>query len=130
MFPKLVVKKIIEIYNMINNKKTSKKPKINMTTKSPLRNWVIILMRSNNLEAIIYKANKHILQIYSIEISQDFRASSIKTLTIRLLGWLTKVYRVHGVCFRKPKLILITILKIRLTSRKPKKIEQGFCKKT
>jgi len=38
MFPKLVVKKIIELYNMINNKKTSKKPKINMTTKSPLRN--------------------------------------------------------------------------------------------
>ena len=123
MFPKLVTKNIIEIYNMINNKKTSKKPKINMTTKSPLRNWVIILMSSNNLEAIIYKANKHIFQIYSIGISQDVRASLIKTLTTRLLGWLTKVYRVHGVCFRKPKLILITILKIRLISRKPKKTE-------
>ena len=123
MFPKLVTKKIIEIYNMINNKKTSKKPKINMTTKSPLRNWVIILMSSNNLEAIIYKANKHIFQIYSIGISQNVRASLIKTLTTRLLGWLTKVYRVHGVCFRNPKLILITILKIRLTSRKPKKTE-------
>lgn len=32
MFPKLVAKKIIEIYNIVNNKKINKKPKINMTT--------------------------------------------------------------------------------------------------
>ena len=49
-------------------------------------------------------------------ISTDF-------ITKLLLGQLTKVHRVHGVGFRKPKIILVTILETELISRKPKRIE-------
>jgi len=46
----------------------------------------------------------------------------------QLLEQLTKVYRVHRVCSRKPKLRLMTTLKIGLTSRKHKRTEWGFQK--
>jgi len=36
------------------------------------------------------------------------------------------VWGVYKVCSKKPKLILITILKIELISRKPKRTEWGF----
>ena len=76
-FPKLPAKKIIEIHNMVNNKKKIK-PRINMITKSPFKEQVIILMSTNNLEAIIFQANMHIMNINHLlknaksEISADF----------------------------------------------------------
>ena len=73
-FPKLPAKKIIKIHNMVNNKKKIK-PRINMITKSPFKEQVIILMSTNNLEAIIFQANMHInhlLKNAKSEISADF----------------------------------------------------------
>jgi len=61
-FSKLPAKKIIEIHNMVNNKKKIK-PRINMITKGPSKKQVIILMSTNNLEAIISQANMHIMNI-------------------------------------------------------------------
>jgi len=47
-------------------------------------------------------------------------------ITHELLGQLMKACKVYRVCSRKPKITLTTILRIGLTSRKPKRIEWGF----
>lgn len=62
-FPKLLAKKIVEIHDMVNNKKKKNKLRINMTIKSSSKKQVIILISTNNLEAIISQANMHIINI-------------------------------------------------------------------
>jgi len=52
--------KIIEIYNMVNNKEKKIKLEINMTTKSLSRKQVVIPMSTNNLEDI---TSSHLLQL-------------------------------------------------------------------
>jgi len=63
IFPKLSIKKVIKINNIINNKMGQAKPKINMTIKSPLRKQIIILMNKNNSKVIGNFANFHISNI-------------------------------------------------------------------
>ena len=63
-FPKLPSNKIIKIYNVTNNKGIKEgEPKINIATKGLFRKQIIILMSTNNLEAIIVQANVHIANI-------------------------------------------------------------------
>jgi len=60
-FPKIPTKKVIEINNIVNNNKMDlKKPKINMTTKSPSRKQIIILINIYNSEIIDNFANSYI----------------------------------------------------------------------
>jgi len=63
IFPKLSIKKVIEINNIINNKTGQTKSKINMTTKGLSRKQIIILISKNNSKIIGNFANFHILNI-------------------------------------------------------------------
>jgi len=65
-FLKLPTKKVIEINDIVNNNKAGLvKPRINMTTKEPLRKQVIVIihMSSNNFEVIGNFANIYITNI-------------------------------------------------------------------
>lgn len=63
IFPKLSIKKVIEINNIINNKTGQTKSKINMTTKGLSRKQIIILISKNNSKIIGNFANFHISNI-------------------------------------------------------------------
>ena len=77
IFPNLQVKKIKNIQKIINNH-GKLKPKINMTTKSPLRKQVIILMNNNNKTKFMkdsynYIANNNrVLKNIKSEVIVDF----------------------------------------------------------
>jgi len=76
IFPKLSIKKVIEINNIINNKIGQTKPKINMTIKSPLRKQIIILMNKNNSKVIGNFASPHISNI-----NKCFKKTKLNTIT-------------------------------------------------
>ena len=46
-------RKIINVVNTVNNKENNTKPRINITTKGPLRKQVIVPMSSNYIDLII-----------------------------------------------------------------------------
>ena len=57
VFPLLPTNKMAKIVNIVNKKIDIKKPKINMTTKSPSRKQVIIPMTISNAKTIVNLAN-------------------------------------------------------------------------
>ena len=59
MFPTILLKKIVEINNIINKLGTVK-PKTKMTTKEPSRKQVIIFMSEDNVKIIGSNTNFHI----------------------------------------------------------------------
>jgi len=61
-FPNLLIKKIEEVYKVLNNIE-KENPILNMITKGFSRKQIIILMSSNNLERIIAISSKHIANI-------------------------------------------------------------------
>ena len=88
-FPKLPSNKIIEIHNIINNKKIKRgKPKINITTKDFSRKQIIISISTNNSEVIITQANVHITNINKLlknvkyNISANYICSNNKRIVI------------------------------------------------
>ena len=62
-FPKLPIKKIIEMHNIAHDTNKKIRPKINMTTKGPSRKQIIIPMSQDNINTIIMHANGHIFNI-------------------------------------------------------------------
>jgi len=76
IFPKLPTKKVIEINDIVNNKAGLKKPKINMTTKSPLRKQIIISINTYNSKIIGNFTNTHIANI-----NRCFKEAKSATIT-------------------------------------------------
>ena len=60
---KLSTQKVLDIHKVLNNIKKKEKPKINMTTKGSLRKQVIVPISLNNVNRIMTKLNKHIINI-------------------------------------------------------------------
>jgi len=63
MFPKLSADDVGRIIKVTNGNEGQKKPKINMTTKGPLRKQIIIPMAKLNAELIINLASSNIANI-------------------------------------------------------------------
>ena len=62
-FPALLANKVRNMLKAKNSGKSSKKPRINMTTRGPSRKEVIILMAKHNTELIVNSAHTHISNI-------------------------------------------------------------------
>ena len=77
-FPALLANKVRNMLKAKNSGKSSKKPRINMTTRGPSRKEVIILMAKHNTELIVNSAHTHIsninkcLKISKSDIVADF----------------------------------------------------------
>ena len=78
-FPSLLSKKIKEVYRTINEPK-KEKPKLNMTTKGPLKRQVIVYMSSTNTSKFIVLSRQYIANINRalIGIKSDIMANFIK----------------------------------------------------
>ena len=61
-FPKLLDKKVEEVYKTIINL-SKLKPYINMTTKGPLQKQIIVPMGSNNISVFIKASGGHVLNM-------------------------------------------------------------------
>jgi len=87
-FPKLSADKICKVQRVINNLSYKNKPRLNITTKDPLKKQVIISMKAKNSDRVMAKANTYISSIYRLlkevksEISIDFIQSDNKGLLI------------------------------------------------
>ena len=62
-FMKLFTQKVMDIHKVLNNTNKKEKPKINITTKGSLRKQDIVPMSLNNMNRIMTKSNKHIINI-------------------------------------------------------------------
>ena len=62
-FPELFTDNVGRIIKVTNSNKEQKKPRINMTTKGPLRKQIIIPMAKSNTELIINSASSNITNI-------------------------------------------------------------------
>jgi len=77
IFPNLPTKKIDNIHKMIHNIDKSK-PKLNMTTKDPLRKQIIVSMSNDNKAKFMVSSSKHItnfnrlLKNIKSEVMADF----------------------------------------------------------
>ena len=79
-FLSLSTKKIENIHRIISDSGKSKS-KINMTTKSPLRNQIIILMGNDNKTKFIASSNVYITNINSVlkNIKSNIRTDFVRT---------------------------------------------------
>jgi len=62
-FTKVYPNKVLEIYNIIFNSNQKNKPKMNITTKEPLRKQIIIPMSLNNIVRIMAQSNAYVINI-------------------------------------------------------------------
>ena len=60
---KLFTQKVMDIHKVLNNTNKKEKSKINITTKGSLRKQDIVPMSLNNVNRIMTKSNKHIINI-------------------------------------------------------------------
>ena len=87
-FLKFFSNKVSEIHEVMNKSSQKSRPKLNITTKEPLRKQVIIPMGSNKSERVMVKANTYISNINRLlkrvksNISMDFIWSNNKELII------------------------------------------------
>ena len=63
MFPSLLANEVGRILKVKNSSESTKKPKLNMTTRGPSRKEVIIPITKSNAELIVKSAHTHITNI-------------------------------------------------------------------